>query len=189
MITMRRQLLVVLVVVAAASCSKQREAPGSGGSGTAAAPAADPGAAAGAGAAKPAPAMTPELFVTEPTKFTIEALDRGLWINEHGGAFQHKCRVELGMTMARAGKLRGAAMEARDNVTCEPKGSYTVCAFALPDADPANPDSRASWVFTADDDSDETVLIAVLFGTYDWAKIEPALPPKQACPRPSADPR
>lgn len=173
----------------ASGCAKKSEPAGSTvGSGTAAgsAGAAEP---AGSAAAKPAPAMTPEQFVAEPTKFTIEAMDRGLWISDGGAAFQHKCRVELGLAMGRMGKLRGEAMKTPDQVKCEPRNRYTVCSFALPNADAANPDSQASWIFEADDDSEETVLVAIVFGAHDWAKVEPTIPAKQACPRPSADPQ
>jgi hypothetical protein len=61
---------------------------------------------------------------------------------------------------------------------------YTVCSFEMPAADQSTPDRKASWVFVADDDSDDAVLIAVLFGAYDWASIEPKLPAKEPCTRP-----
>ncbi|MBA3539716.1 MAG: hypothetical protein H0T79_08795 [Deltaproteobacteria bacterium] len=185
---MRSHHLIIGVVLAGSSvgCSKKSEPPSNS---STAEPAGGSGSSTGSGVAKPAPAMTPGLFITEPTKFTIEGLDRGLWISEDGGAFQHRCRVELGMTMGRAGKLRGEAMKAPDAVTCEPKGSYTVCSFALPSPQKPPLDTQASWVFATDDDSDDAVLIAVLFGAYEWATLGPALPQKQPCPRPSADPQ
>lgn len=183
--------MILAVVAIAASCSKKTEPASGGGSGSdlGSAGSAAGSATTNAEPGKPAPAMTPELFFSEPPKWTIEGVERGLWLSVNGGPFEQSCRVELGGAMMRIGKIRVAAKAAAPEATkCEARGSYAVCAFTPPTPDPANPDSQASWVFVADDDSDETILIAVLIGPLgDWSKIEPQLPKKKNCPRPSQD--
>jgi hypothetical protein len=180
---------VVVTALALAGCSKKTESapPAKKGSDTEPAP---PAPTPSAPAAKAAPKVTPEMLFSDTPEWSVEAIERGLWISTDGGPLVQACRVQLGMAMARTGKIRAAAKAAPDAVKCEPKGSYTVCAYDPPNADKSTPDSRASWVFTADDDSEGTVLIAVLVGTQgDWAKLEPELAKKQACPRPSDDPK
>jgi len=181
---------VIAVVVAAfaiTGCSKKADnAPAAKGSDT---PAPAPAPTPSAPAAKAGALSAFEMLFSDTPEWTVEAMERGLWISTDGGPLTQACRVQLGMAMARTGKIRTAAKAAPDSVKCEPKGSYTICAFDPP-TDKSTPDSRASWVFAADDDSEQTVLIAVLVGTQgDWAKLEPELAKKQACPRPSDDPK
>jgi hypothetical protein len=181
---------LVAVALAAPGCSKKREdssagtgsAPGSATTGSAAAP------------EQPAPALaaaevTKELFLAEPPKFVIEALERGLWISVNSNAFEHSCRAQVGIAMVRAGKIRDAAKAAPDAVTCETKDAYAVCTFAPADADKNNPDSRGAWIFVKDEAWKEPVLAAVVVGDFDWAKVAPAIPPKTPCPKPSMDPQ
>jgi len=178
---------VVVAALALAGCSKKTEnAPAAKGSDQPA-PAPTPSAPA----AKPAPKVTPEMLLSETPEWTIDAIDRGLWLSTDGGPLTQRCRVQLGMAMAHTGKLRAAAKTGLDTVKCEPKGSYTVCAVDLSKADKSTEDRRASsWVFMTPDNSDSTVLIAVLVGgDGDWAKFEPQLVKNQGCPRPSDDPK
>jgi hypothetical protein len=187
---MTRRHLALVLLLASAACSKKSESPSTtAGSGSAAAPTDKPADKAAekaaetpepvekAPAGKPAPSVTPEWFLAEPPKFTIEGVERGLWTSDAGAPFQQSCRVNLGTTMVRVGKIRDEAKAKPDAVKCEAKGAYAVCTF----------EDKASWIFAADDDSDETILIAVVTGAADWAKIEPQLPAKTACPRPSQD--
>lgn len=181
---------LVAVALAAPGCSKKSadsgagagSAPGSATTGSAAAPEQPAPALA-------APEVTKDLFLAEPPKFVIEALERGMWISVNSGEFQHSCRAQVGIAMVRAGKIRDAAKAAPDAVTCETKDAYAVCTVSPADADKADPDSRGAWIFVRDEDWKEPVLAAVVIGDFDWAKVEPAIPPKTPCPRPSQDPQ
>lgn len=163
---------LLVAALAAAGCSKKSgDSSGNAGSGTATG-----SAETGSGEAKaePEPALGPpevtkELFLAEPPKFVIEALERGLWISVNSNAFEHSCRAQVGIAMVRAGKIRDAAKAAPDAVTCETKDAYAVCTFAPADADKDNPDSRGAWIFVKDEAWKEPVLAAVVVGDFDWA--------------------
>jgi hypothetical protein len=190
---MNRKLLM-LCVLALVGCSKKKDgasAEGSGaapaGSGTAATKPITPDPAPPP--AKAAPTLTHAEVVAVEPKWTIEAIDRGLWFSENGGPLEQKCRVELGMAMGKMGKYRGAAEKAgAAATTCTAKGVYTACTFKNPDA--AAAENEATWIFGNDDNSADVVLIAVLLGPAgDWAAIEPQLGTIKECPRPSQDPQ
>jgi hypothetical protein len=182
-----------VAALAAAGCSKKSGdttgSAGSAGSGTAAGSAETGSAEAKAEPTPTPPEVTKELFLAEPPKFVIEALERGLWISVNSNAFEHSCRAQVGIAMVRAGKIREAAKAAPDAVTCETKDAYAVCTFAPADADKDNPDSRGAWIFVKDEAWKEPVLAAVVVGDFDWAKVAPAIPPKTPCPKPSMDPQ
>jgi hypothetical protein len=180
--------------VALAGCSKKKSdspaaKPETGGdhgsqNGSGSAPAPTP-----VPAAKPAPAIGfADLTAAEP-RWSIEAMERGLWISENGAPLEQRCRVELGMAMGSMGKYRAAAEKAgAAATTCEATGAYTTCTFTNPDK--AASEQQATWIFGNDDDSDGVVLLAVLLGPPgDRAAIEPQLGQKRACPRPSDDPQ
>ena len=190
-----RSMILVVSVLALVGCSKKKsdgggekvtkpETGSQDGSGSAMKPDEPPKPAA-----KPAPAITQADVVAAEPKWTIEAMDRGLWFSDNGQPLVQKCRVELGMAMGNMGKYRAAAEKAGADATkCEAKGAYTVCTFTNPDK--AAPEQQATWIFGNDDDSDGVVLLATVLGPLgDWAAIEPQLGEKKPCPKPSDDPQ
>jgi hypothetical protein len=181
---MRGRLVLGLVLVPALAACAKKEKTGPPGPDVTAKPATSADAAAPP--AKPAPTMTADMFLAEPPAFTIEALDRGLWITDNGAAPAHKCRMDFAMMLPKVGKIRDAAKAAGASaVSCSAKDAYTVCAYAG-----GTPETTARWVFGADNDSDETVLLAVELGTPGaWTDLAPVLGTPAPCPRPSDDPQ
>src|SRR5690349_22038721 len=107
---MRTMIVVVGVLALAAGCSKKKsDGPaakpetgsqdGSGSAGATTPPVTPPPPAA-----KPAPAIAFADVVAAEPKWSIEAMDRGLWFSDNGAALVQKCRVELGMAMGNMGK-------------------------------------------------------------------------------------
>lgn len=189
---MVRMVHVVVVLALAAGCSKKegdKPAAKEGEGAAAPAPAPEtPPAPDPAAAAKP-PAMTPEMLYADAPVWTLQMLDRGLWVRAGSGPVEHRCRQELAMIVAQNGMLRMKAKTQVGATTCEPKAGYAVCTFKNPAPDPKlDPDGLTHWVFTGTDA--EPILVAILTGAQDdLDKVAADLGKIESCPRPSDDPQ
>jgi hypothetical protein len=184
-------VVVVVVFALAAGCSNKKEGGEAApkGEGVAApAQAADTPAAPEPAAAKP-PAMTAEMLYAEQPVWTVQMLDRGLWVRAGAGPVEHRCRQDLALVWAQNTMLRMKSRSQAGATTCEAKAGLQVCTFKNPTPDPKlDPDGLTHWAFTGTDA--EPILVAILTGPQDdLDTIAPQLTKIEPCPRPSADPQ
>ncbi|HUS66229.1 MAG TPA: hypothetical protein VMZ28_16865 [Kofleriaceae bacterium] len=184
-------VVVVLALALAAGCSKKegdKPAAKEGEGAAAPAPAPETPPAPDPAATKP-PAMTPEMLYADQPVWTVQMLDRGLWVRAASGPVEHRCRQELANVWGQNTVLRMKAKTQVGATTCEPKAGYAVCTFKNPAPDPKlDPDGLTHWVFTGTDA--EPILVAILTGPQDdLDKVAPDLGKIESCPRPSDDPQ